>query len=92
MNHGLLANAPLYLCCIGGVARWGGLPLALGSLGLKVGEIQVALVCSTIGSALGGFIGGSIGKQALFRWIRPHVRGAYNPERGSANDRKRQKQ
>ena len=59
---------------LGAVVGLGGLLLALGSLGVKVGEIQLALVCSTIGTALGGSIAGSIGKQALFRWIRPHVR------------------
>jgi hypothetical protein len=92
MKHALLANAPLYFCCIGGVVGWGGLPLALGSLGLKVSEIQVALVCSTIGSALGGFIGGSMGKQALFRWMRPHVRAIIQPQGKLRETPERQKQ
>src|ERR1017187_4668153 len=67
----VIADTPIYFCIFGGLVGWLGLPWILAVNDIGVDYIPNAILWSTVGSGVGGTIGGIAGKQIVYRKVRP---------------------
>ena len=78
-ERSFVAEVPVILCCLGGLIGWWGLPCILATCygyTFGVGDIQSALLWSSVGVTIGASIGGATGTQIFYRAIRPFLKSA----------------